>query len=127
MIMAAMPIIVGGSVLVVPNLFIRLTTLPVDLFVYQVWGVSWLAAGLLLALGLFKLSYNFFRAGLVALTAIYSMFAISGFVQTFVGDTPGRSLFGFFLFATLALISAALLAEPPINPITAVKNGNEEE
>lgn len=115
--------ILGGGVLLAPNVTIKTTTLPSDLFIYQVWASIWTIAGAMIIAGVTKLSYTFVRIGLGALMAIYSTFAIAQLIKIAMGDA---SLFGAALFMLLSLISMSLLFEPPINPVTAVKSKDEE-
>lgn len=123
--MGIVPFILGVGVLLAPNIVIKTTTVPNDVFMYQVWGGLWAAAGLMIILGITKLSYNFVRSGLAALMAVYGTFAVSALVRVIVTEFKESSLFTAIMFMMLALISMALLREPPINPETAVESKDE--
>lgn len=122
---ASFAIFLSLGVILLPQILIKESSLPDNLLSATAWGILWLIAGGTIAYGLIRKYYDPVRVGLVALCSLYFMFAI-GAVFTAVFGEGNYSMFIAVVFLTKSIICALILGEPPINPSTAVKEGQDE-
>lgn len=95
-----------------------------DLFPAPVWGLLWMAAGGISLAGILKLPYNYVRAGLASMTALYATWG-TGLLANQIINVQPYSLLAVFVYFGSASVCAFLMLEPPINPVTAVKVRDE--
>lgn len=113
-------IFIGLGILTEPyTMYANFRTLSDILPVYM-WGVLWLTAGITVLLGIIFKYYLLCKAGLIAISSLCVTWGIAQVTGQFFGHTGVYSFMSTLVYCSSAITGVAILAEPPINPETAI-------
>lgn len=113
-------ILIGLGILTEPYIMYANFRILSDILPIYVWGSLWLAAGITTLSGIVFKYYPLCRAGLIAISSLGATWGIAQVTGQFFGHTGVYSFMSTLIYCSGAITGVAILAEPPINPETAI-------